>query len=247
MEGSAMGRHATYGQAIGIIMQTDTILRLPGDVGNATTFPFPVRYEVVTGVDPADLKQPGRAREVTVRFVQAAQALEAAGVRMIGTGCGYLALMQRELQRAVRVPVLSSSLLQVPWIAAMLPPGRRIGIVTADSRALGEAYFEPLGWTTQTIPVAVCGIEGETEFIERLHRDELDDAEAAEMHRAMARLVRGFVSAHPDLGALVLECTNLPPFAASMQRACGLSVFDIVTLLTWAYTGAVRTSFAGHL
>jgi len=242
-----VGRHATYGQAIGIIMQTDTILRLPGDVGNATTFPFPVRYEVVAGVDPADLKQPDRARGAAARFVEAARALERAGVRMIGTGCGYLALIQRELQRAVGIPVLSSSLLQVPWVAAALPPGRRVGIVTADSLALGDAYFEPLGWTARTIPVAVCGIEGEREFIERLHRDALDDVEIAEMHRAMARLTRGFASAHPDLGALVLECTNLPPFAASMQRACGLPVFDVVTLLAWAYAGAVRTPFAGHV
>ncbi|HYM71248.1 MAG TPA: aspartate/glutamate racemase family protein [bacterium] len=242
-----MGRHAIYGQAVGIIMQTDTILRLPGDVGNATTFPFPVRYEVVAGVDPADLKRPDRARAAASRFVDAARALERGGVRAIGTGCGYLALMQRELQRAVAVPVLSSSLVQVPWVAGMLPPGRRVGIVTADSRALDDAYFEPLGWTARTVPVAVCGIENERRFVELLHRDALDDSEIAEMHAAMARLVGAFASTHPDLGALVLECTNLPPFAVSMQRACGLPVFDVVTLLGWAHAGAVRRAFAGHL
>jgi len=242
-----VGQQATYGQAVGIIMQADTILRLPGDVGNATTFSFPVRYEIVSGVDPADLKRPDRARAAVPRFVEAAQALERTGARVIGTGCGYLALMQRDLQRAVGVPVLGSSLLQVPWVAATLPSGKRVGIVTADSRALDDTYFEPLGWTTRTIPVAVRGIEGERRFLELLHRNALEDADIAEMHRTMANLARAFAGDHPDLGALVLECTNLPPFAASMQRACKLPVFDVVTLLAWAHSGVVRRPFVGHL
>jgi len=238
---------ATYGQAIGIVMQTDDILRLPGDVGNATTFPFPVRYEIVTGVDAADLKRPDRARAAASRFVEAARALERGGVRVIGTGCGYLALLQRELQAAVAVPVLSSSLIQVPWVARVLAPGKRVGIVTADSRALDDDYFEPLGWTSRTVPVVVRGIEGEERFGALLRREALEDAEITEMHQTMGRFASAFVAAHPDLGALVLECTNLPPFAAAMQRACGLPVFDVVTLLTWAHAGAVRRPFAGYL
>src|SRR5262245_16171879 len=199
-------------------MQQDRIVRLPGDVGNATTFRFPVRYELVEGVDPADLKAPDRARAAAPSFARAARALEVAGARVIGTGCGYLSILQSEIQAAVRVPVLSSSLLQVPWVALTLGPGRRVGIVTADSRALGDAYFEPLGWTSRTVPVAVVGIEHEAEFIDLLYRPDLEEDEIRHMHRAMGRLARRFVEAHPDVGALVLECTNLPPFAATMQQ-----------------------------
>ncbi len=242
-----MDGRATYGYAVGIVMQADRILRLPGDVGNATTFPFPVRYEVVDDVDPADLKCPERARAAARRFAQAARALERAGVRIIGTGCGYLSILQRELQAAVGALVLSSSLIQVPWVAAALPPGKRVGIITADSRALGDAYFEPVGWTTRTVPVAVAGIEREERFLALLRGERITDAQVEEMHRAMGRLATTFARAHPDIGALVLECTNLPPFAAAMQRACGLPVFDVVTLLTWAHAAAVRQPFAGYL
>lgn len=239
--------HATYGQAVGIVMQADRILRLPGDVGNATTFPFPVRYEIVDGIDPADLKHPGRARAAAPRFAAAARALEDGGARLIATGCGYLSVLQRELQAAVGVPMLSSSLLQVPWVASTLPVGKRVGIITADSRALDDAYFEPLGWTRRTIPIAIAGIEKEDEFVGLLYSERLEDAQVRQMHRAMDRLVRAFVSAHPDLGALVLECTNLPPFAATMQHACGLPVFDVVTLLLWAQAAAVRRPFEGYV
>ena len=241
-----MATRATYGQAVGIVMQADHILRLPGDVGNATTFPFPVRYEVVDGVDPADLKHPDRARSAASRFVEAARALERSGVRLIGTGCGYLSILHRELQAALKIPTFTSSLIQVPWVAAALPPGKRIGIVTADSRALDDSYFEPLGWTTRTVPVAIVGIETEEEM-RFLFSDSLAEEKIRAMHKAMERMTQRFVAAHPDVAALVLECTNLPPFADTIQRACGLPVFDVVTLLVWAQSAAVRRSFTGYL
>jgi Asp/Glu/hydantoin racemase len=240
-------RPAVFGQAVGIVMQQDRILRLPGDVGNATTFPFPVRYELVDAVDPADLKHPDRARAAAPRFIEAARALEAAGARIIGTGCGYLSILHRELQAAVRVPVLSSSLLQVPWVAGTLGPGRHVGIITADSRALTDAYFEPLGWTSRTVPVAIAGIQDETEFLRLLYADRLNDHEIQRMHRAMAGVARRLVETDPHLGAIVLECTNLPPFAAAIQEAARVPVFDVVTLLGWGYAAAVRRPFVGHL
>ncbi len=238
---------ATYGQAVGIVMQPDRLLRLPGDVGNATTFPFPVRYEVVQGAEAAHLKRPDLARAAAPRYVAAARALEAAGVRLIGTGCGFLSILHRELQAAVAIPVLSSSLMQVPWVARALPPGQRVGILTADSGALTEAYSEPLGWSSRDVAVAIQGIEGEREFLRLLYADRLEEEDIHAMHRAMARLARAFHDAHPDMGAIVLECTNLPPFAATIQRAAGVPVFDVTTLLAWAQAAAVRQTFTGYL
>jgi len=238
---------ATYGQAVGIVMQPDRILRMPGDVGNATTFPFPVRYEVVHGEEAAHLKRPDMARAAAPRYVAAARALEASGVRVIGTGCGYLSILHRDLQAAVAVPVISSSLMQVPWVARTLPPGRRVGIITADSRALTEAYFEPLGFSSRDVAVAIQGIEGEEEFLRLLRADRLEEDGVRAMHRAMAQVARRLRDAHPDVGAIVLECTNLPPFAATIQREAGVPVFDVTTLIVWAHAAVVRQPFAGYL
>jgi Asp/Glu/hydantoin racemase len=240
-------RYAIFGQAVGIVMQRDRILRLPGDVGNATTFPFPVMYELVDAVDPRELKDPERARAAAPYFIEAAQALEAAGVRLIGTGCGYLSILHRELRAAVRVPVLSSSLLQVPWVAATLGPGRRVGILTADSRVLTDAYFEPLGWTAKTTPIAIEGIENEVEFLRLLYADSLTEDEIRQMRRTMAGVARRLMETHPDVGAIVLECTNLPPFAPAIQEAARVPVFDVVTLLVWGHAAVVRRPFIGYL
>ena len=238
---------ATYGQAVGVVMQPDRILRMPGDVGNATTFPFPVLYEVVHGADAAHLKQPELARAAAPLYVAAARALEAAGVRVIGTGCGYLSILQRELQAAVNVPVVSSSLIQVPWVGRTLPAGKRVGIITADSRALGEAYFQPVGWSSREVPVVIQGIEAEREFLDLLVADSLEEDDIRTMHRAMARVTEEFRDEHPDVGALVLECTNLPPFASTIQRVARVPVFDVTTLLLWAHAAAVRQPFTGYL
>lgn len=238
---------ATYGQAVGIVMQPDRILRMPGDVGNATTFPFPVHYEVVHGAEAAHLKRPDLARAAAPGYIAAARTLEATGVRVIGTGCGYLSILHRELQAAVAIPVFSSSLMQVPWVARALPPGQRVGILTADRRALTEAYFEPLGWSPGDVPVAIQGIEGEREFLRLLGADRLEEEDVQTMHRAMAQVARQLRHEHPDVGAIVLECTNLPPFAATIQRATGVPVFDVTTLLMWAHAAAVRHPFDGYL
>jgi Asp/Glu/hydantoin racemase len=228
-------------------MQPDRILRMPGDVGNATTFPFPVRYEVVHGAEAAHLKQPDLARAAAQRYIAAARALETAGVRIIGTGCGYLSILHRELQAAVGVPVLSSSLMQVPWVARTLPPGGRVGIITADSRALTEAYFEPLGWSSRDVPVATAGIEAERDLLHRLFADSLEEEDIRVMHQAMARVTERLLENHPDVRAIVLECTNLPPFASTIQRVARVPVFDVTTLLAWAHAAAVRRAFTGYL
>ena len=56
-------------------------------------------------------------------------------------------------------------------------------------------------------------------------RIELDDV----------RIPSDAVLGDPAKGALVLECTNMPPYAADIQRASGLPVFDIVSLVTLAH------------
>jgi Asp/Glu/hydantoin racemase len=52
-------------------------------------------------------------------------------------------------------------------------------------------------------------------------------------------VARRFVREHPDLGAIVLECTNMPPYADDIRRETGLPVFDIVSLVTMVH-GALR-------
>src|SRR5215207_5813542 len=119
----ARGGKAIYGVPLGILMLEARFPRIPGDMGNATTWPFPVLYRVVSGATPERVVLEG-ARGLLPDFISAAQELAHLGVEAITTNCGFLALFQKELAAAVQVPVATSSLMQVPWVQAMLPPGQ---------------------------------------------------------------------------------------------------------------------------
>ena len=227
--GRVRGGFNQYGFTVGILMLDTRFPRIPGDMGNAATFPFPVRYHRVTGAVP-DLVVRRGAAGLLPAFVDGARQLEREGVGAVTTNCGFLVKYQAELAAAVRVPVLTSSLLLVPLVHRMLEPGRRVGILTVNAAALGDEHLRGAG-IGPDVPLAVAGLEGEKEFTRVLLDDapELDVDQAREEH---VRVASRLVSNHPDLGALVLECTNMPPYAPDIQRATALPVFDIVSLVT---------------
>src|SRR3954467_1057966 len=122
----ARGGKAIYGAPLGILMLEARFPRIPGDMGNGTTWPFPVLFRVVRGATPERVVLEG-ARGLLPEFIAAAQELVDLGAEAITTNCGFLSVFQSELAAAVRVPVATSSLMQVPWVQATLPPGQRVG------------------------------------------------------------------------------------------------------------------------
>src|ERR1043165_1563272 len=93
---TAHGGKAIYGAALGILMLEARFPRIPGDMGNAGTWPFPVLYRVVRGASP-ELVVRRRAEGLLERFLDAAQELVALGADGITTNCGFLSLFQAEL------------------------------------------------------------------------------------------------------------------------------------------------------
>jgi Asp/Glu/Hydantoin racemase len=234
--GRVRGGVNQYGFTVGILMLDTRFPRIPGDMGNATTFPFPVRYERVSGADP-DLVVRRGAAGLLPAFVDGARRLEREGVGAITTNCGFLIKFQRELAQAVAVPVFTSSLLLVPLVHRMLPPGRRVGIMTVNAGSLTAEHLAGAG-IGGDIPIAVAGMETEKEFTRVLLGNELvlDVDAAREEH---VRVARRLLGEHADVGAIVLECTNMPPYAADVQRETGLPVFDIVSLVTMVHGALV--------
>ena len=227
------GGYNLYGFSVGILMLDTQFPRIPGDMGNATTFPFPVRYHRVPGASP-DLVVRQGSRQLLPAFIEGARFLAREGAQAITTNCGFLAKFQRELAAAVSVPVFTSSLLLVPMVHRMLPPGKAVGLLTVDATSLTPDDFESMGITSD-IPVAVAGLETEKEFTRVLLGNQLVlDVEAA--RREHLRVAQRLCAEHPEVGALVLECTNMPPYRADLQAATGLPVFDIVHLVQMVHT-----------
>lgn len=229
----ARGGKSIYGARLGILMLETRFARIPGDVGNGETWPFPVLFRVVRGATAGKVVLDG-ARGLLPDFIAAAQELVALGAEGITTTCGFLSPFQKELAAAAGVPVATSSLMQVPWVQATLPPGKRVGIVTVSKACLTPAHLEAAGAPADT-PVA--GTEGGREFFRVLVGEEKDDLDVALAEQDILDAGRALVAAHPEVGAIVLECTNMPPYAGALQAALGLPVYDIYSLITWFHAG----------
>ncbi len=228
------GGKAVYGAALGILMLDARFPRIAGDVGNALTWPFPVHYKVVKGASP-DRVVRRRAEGLFDAFVAGARELVAMGADGITTNCGFLALFQSELADAVGVPVATSALMQAPLIERLLPPGRRVGILTISKATLSSAHLAAAGVPADA---PVVGTDGGREFSRVILEDEVEmDLAAGEQDilDAGAELVRG----HPEVGAILLECTNMCPHARMLRDRTGLPVFDMVSFVTW-FQGGLR-------
>jgi len=224
----ATGGKAVYGAAVGILMLDARFPRIPGDMGNALTWDFPVLYRVVRGASPDRVVRRG-AEGLLDDFIVAARALVADGADGITTNCGFLSLYQDDLARAVPVPVLSSSLMQVEMVNRTLAAGRRAGILTISAATLGRDHLAAANVPDGT---PIGSTEGGREFSRAI----LDNAPTLDVEAARADNVDAALAlqrANPDLGAIVLECTNMCPYAADIAAATGLPVHSIVNLVAW--------------
>lgn len=228
------GGKAVYGAAVGILMLEARFPRIPGDMGNALTWPFPVLYRVVRDASPDRVVRQGAAG-LTEAFIAAARDLVADGADGITTNCGFLSLIQQDLAAAVGVPVATSSLMQVAMVNRLLPPGRRAGILTVSGSSLSPAHLAAAGVPEGT---PVGSTEGGREFTRVLldNEDRLDVAAAREDNVEAARALQ---ARHPDLGAIVLECTNMIPYAADIRAATGLATFSMESFVSWFHAGLV--------
>ncbi|MEO8544316.1 MAG: aspartate/glutamate racemase family protein [Burkholderiaceae bacterium] len=211
---------------LGVLMLDTRFPRPVGDIGNTQTFArldIPVRYSTVHGASPQRIVQLGDP-SLLQPFIDAGRVLVEQGARLISTSCGFLALWQAELAQALPVPVLSSSLLQcADW--------RQPGIVTIDAAALGPATLLAAGVPDGT---PIQGVAAGCEFQRRiLGNDTRLDLLLARQDVVAAALQ--LVAAHPQVDAIVLECTNMPPYRQAVIDATGRPVLDIISLLAQAW------------
>ena len=221
---------------LGILMLDTTFPRLPGDVGCAETFAFPVRYARVKGATVDEVVH-HHDRTRVPDFVAAGRQLADEGCAGIATTCGFLARWQDDLAQALPVPVLSSALLQVPLVARTLPAGQRVGIVTYSASSLTPDTLAAAGVSPCT---PLEGVDPAGYFASAIRtgsrviaHDRMQDDTVAAAQR--------LVAAHRDIGAVVLECANMPPYAAAVKVAVGVPVFDAAELIRWFHAGVTGT------
>lgn len=237
------GGRTLYGHALGVIMLDTEFPRLPGDVGNALTWPFPVRYRIVPGAIVGRMAVPEPDMLLLEPLVDAARELEKDGVRAITTSCGFLSVFQRELSAAVSVPVLTSSLLQVPLVARIIRPDQKVGVLTGLASSLTARHFAGAGWSIDEMPVRLASLAPDA-VLHDVYTDGPVDADTEVLEAELVDAAMRLTHEYADVGALVLECTNFVPFSQAIRTAIDLPVFDLYTLVIQTYHATVGTDFS---
>lgn len=230
----------SYGHAIGILMLDYRGPFIPGDVGNASTYDYPILYKVVPGLtlDRVLVGDP----EYEEAVVEAAEELQRFGVRGISSDCGYLINYQSTVRKRLEVPVFLSSLMQIPFVAATVDGP--VGVMVATSGSVGNRVLELAGVRPDT-RVVVRGLQDQPHFKEAI-LDEGGTLDSDIIEREVVSVAKGLLEEHPDMGAIILECSLLPPYSKAVQDATGLPVFDFITLIDYFYAGTHRKVYQGY-
>jgi len=243
MDNIVKGGKNIYGIIIGILMLETIFPRIPGELGNATSFRYPVRYHIVKGASPNRVvreKDPALLEP----FIKGAQELEKFGVKAITTNCGFLAQFQPEIANAVNIPFFSSSLMQIPMVYRMLRRDQKVGVLTVNSISLTPDLFKKVG--VEGIPLVVKGLENEKEFT-HVMLDNIIEMDVDKARDENVKVAKEIIKENPDVGAIVLECTNMPPYGKAIQEAIQLPVFDIFTLTDMIYNSLVKFEVNGQM
>ncbi len=233
----------SYGEAIGILLLESCAPFIPGDVANATTFNFPVRFEPVPGLTVERIFN----REMTLfnEVAGAAQSLKENGVRAITGDCGFMAIYQENLVEQLDLPVFMSSLLQVPFMSRLIGRSDKIGILTANSSALTGEVLRSCG---ADLPgrIEISGLENSPHF-KAAFLDETGELDEEKLEDEVVTAALDLLNSKPAIKMFLLECSVLPPYGAAIQQATGLPVFDFVTMINYVYAAVVKQRFSGFM
>ena len=227
------------GHSIGIIAVDLKYPNLPGNVANATTYDFPVLYKKVE-FKIEQLFEGDPALKETI--INAAKELEKEGVRAVVGACGFFANFQQDVADALEIPAFLSSMVQLPMIKIGLKKGRKIGIITASGGNITEKMLRDMGVAPEDVYVEdIGGLDGFKTI--RYEYEYLDNESIAEtVVGAAEKLVRE----HGDVGAILLECSDIPPYAYMVQDAVNLPVFDFITMINWAHYATTQKPYYGY-
>lgn len=209
------------------LVQLETLV---GNSTNPASYDFPVAFKRVQGANVHTiLENPDPA--VLRTMIADAQAMASQGVRAISTSCGFNAIFQQELAQALKVPVFTSSLLQVPMAQQMVGVTGEVAILTANAAALQPAHLAAVG-ITRTDNLHILGLEQCPEWNRMFAQPDTEISLPVIEKEVLGTAMRA-LEAHPGIRAFVLECTDLPPYAQALREACGLPVFDFVTMMNY--------------
>jgi len=240
------GGRPFYGNALGVLVLNTIYPAIPGNVANATSYNFPVRFKVMDIPTDWWCDKQGPDEERYQIYLKAAKELEAEGVRAITSGCGFFAIYQKKASAELNVPLFASPLLMVPMVSRMIGSNKKVGIITAGGKHLTEGSFLHDVGIDDSIPIAVKGMENSTEF-QKVIIEQSKPVDTKKFESEVVGVAKTLMEENPDIGAFVFECSDLPPCAKAVSDATGLAVFDFISLAHLVYRATFPKAYQGFM
>ena len=231
------------GEAIGILLLDTSVPFIPGDVANASTYPFPVRFQIVEGftVKRALEKDP----TIFDNLLEASLKLLQQGVRAITGDCGFMGIHQQKLSQVLDAPVFLSSLMQTPFIQCLIGKNAKVGVITAHSKNLDETLLKAVG-VSDPNGIVIAGLEDQPNF-RAFAIEETGFLDTEGVEKELVLVAKSMVNSDPSIGSILLECSLLPPYGAAVQGAVDLPIFDYITMIKYVFSAVVKTPYNGFM
>ena len=234
----AIKGQTSYGEAVGILLLDSRAPFIHGDVGNARSYAYPVRFKRIDGLTVERIF--AHDLGFVDKMVEGARELAREGVKAVTGDCGFMAIYQSAVKAAVDIPVLLSSLLQIPFILSILPGGAQVGVLTANSRSLTPEVFRKIG--VEDSSAVIVGLEDMKHFRAGA-LDEIGVLDSDGIRAEVVAAARRMTAEHPRVKSILLECSMLPPYGDAVSRATGLPVYDFLTMIDYVYSALVKRRF----
>lgn len=239
---NARAGQVAYGYPLGMLCAEWNVPFIPGDLNNAWTFDFPMRYQTVPGAVGSDVLS-GQGDQYADLFVRAAQALEAEGVRAITGNCGYMAAYQRQVAASVNIPVFMTSLLQLPMLKSMIGPDEKVAVLCASGSTLTPELFNSIG-ITDLDGVVIRGMD-EKPYFNEVYIQEKGTLDEDRVRTDVVATAKDMLKEHPNIGIFLFECSDLPPYSAAVYEETGIPVFDWAGFIRYVYDAVSPRKYTG--
>jgi len=208
-----------------------------GDTDCPASFGYDVYYRVIPGLS-FEMAQRGQfSEEVERRFAEGIKFLEQRGVSSITGDCGFMMAFQVLARKIASVPVFMSSMVQCPAMAAAFDPRDQLMIMTANGHSLKpqkEILLNSCGFDVNEDRFIIVGCQDVPGFdaVAKGLEVPLDVVQPG-----IVKLAHETIRRHPSIKGILLECTELPPYADGLRMATGLPVWDAITAADFYVSG----------
>jgi len=226
--------------AIGILRIDYSYPPAPGDIDHPSSYHYRTHQEVAKGLT-FEVAQAGEPLTEAQRaeFDAAISRLEAIrGVVGITGDCGFLMNYQREARRQATLPCFVSAVMQCHILSCAYAVDEEFLVLTANGESLRPSFDKMLGLAHVTDPARqarfhVLGCE-KVEGFDAVAKGEKVDV--ARVTPGIVALAKAAVAANPRIRAVLLECTELPPYADSLRCELKMPVLDAITLVDFFHS-----------